>query len=207
MAGILRRTNTTSLSDNELALLDVMFNGNVPLRLLRRETFAAQWNRSTHGLSDGELCATLDRLCKAGVLRLDSSSSRHVYCMTRKGGRDWERERCPSWNRLTCDRYGEHRSGKPTVSILALSHDVREQFWNAGVECGLFAYTNGRRRSRTIAGYSMIAWRPPTTVFVTVAILDDWWSDTDWPELERRRTWWRSAIESDRFWEERSGEQ
>ena len=183
-----------------------MFDGNVPLRLLPRDTFAAQWNRTSHDLSDDELNATLNRLCETGVLRLDPTNSDDVYCMTAKGGLDWQRERRPAWNRLALDRYGEHRSGKPTVSVIALSRDVRDQFWNAGVECGLFAYTIGRIRSWTIGNFAMIPWRPPTSLFVTVAVLDDWWSDTDWTELERRRTWWRSAIENDRFWDENGGE-
>src|SRR5690606_19170277 len=122
-------------------------------------------------------------LCKTGILRTDPSEADDVYCMTAEGGLVWQRERRPAWNRFVCDRYGEHRSGKPTVSILALSQDIRDQFWNAGVECGLFAYTCGRLRSRIINNYAMIPWRPVFPVFVTVAVLDDWWSNTDWSKL------------------------
>ena len=128
-------------------------------------------------------CAT------TGSCKNDAAEREAVYWITASGGREWERERRPAWDRLVYDRYGEHRSGKPTATILAASLDIGNQFWHAGVDCGLFEYTDGRFKTRTVRNYPMIHWRSPFPVFVIHAVLDDWCSDTNWDKLEVRRTW------------------
>jgi len=138
-----------------------------------------------HDMSDSELLSTLNNLCDAGILRMDSEES-DVYCMTAKGGLEWERERKPAWDRLVSDHYGELRSGTSTVTILATSRDIGEQFWKSGCEFGLFTYTSGRLKTRTIRKYPMIYWRPPVSVYAIHATVDDRLCDTDWNKLEQR---------------------
>jgi len=81
------RTFATSLTDDEIILLDVMFSGGAPFRLLRRENLNSQWNRRSHNLTDEQLRDTLQRFVKSGVMSLgarwqsggDSGSGEHFY--------------------------------------------------------------------------------------------------------------------------------
>ncbi|MEX0702609.1 MAG: hypothetical protein WD069_10985 [Planctomycetales bacterium] len=71
-----RRTNATTLTDDELLLLDVLFDGGAPSRLLRRESFAVQWNRESHDLDDDRLRETLQRFVDSGRLIVEGHGGR-----------------------------------------------------------------------------------------------------------------------------------
>jgi hypothetical protein len=140
----LKRTHTTSLTDDELILLDVMFSGGAPFRMLRQSVFTDQWNCPPHNLDDCQLGDTLDRFCSTGMLESDLVSFRDArqmyYYMTPHGGSSWESERTPIWDRYAMDTCWslEGWAEKEIVFILAVSAGIRDDFWQVGRDVGMW---------------------------------------------------------------------
>lgn len=118
------RTGATDLTDGELLILDFLFDLNrVPYRALRNEAFAFHHNCvAGHGMDDDALWDVLDRRVADGTLRLtleeidrddaEPGDERgdvpdpaggpplhRYYALTPAGGRLWEAERLPDWDR------------------------------------------------------------------------------------------------------------
>lgn len=202
------RTHATSLTDDELILLDVLFSHHgTSYRLLRQRDFVAQWNCQSHALNDDQLAETLNRMVNVGWLETWEHGNRGCcYRMIPAGGRQWELERAPEWDRYAIDRYGETRSGEPLVTIAATTAERRDDFWRIGCEVGMLAHSLGRVRRATIRNHALIPWKTFPAIYVLVARLDDWAVSSDWRALEERRTWWRCVRENEKFWDRRDNQ-
>jgi hypothetical protein len=198
----LRRTHATVLSDDELILLDVMFDCRPPLRLLRRSVFRNQWNLCSHNLDDEQLRKTIDRFCEAGILVSESSSWGEEICLyyglTPHGGELWEAERTPIWDRYATERYGGYSSGRETVTIRALSASIRDDFWRVGNDARMWDSDGGRVRFWEISRHVLIYWKNFATIYVAVAHIRDCYG-CDWSLYNARRTWWRNVEELQKF--------
>jgi hypothetical protein len=198
----LRRTHATSLSDDELIILDVMFDCRPPLRLLRRSVFRNQWNLCSHNLDDEQLRDTIDRFCEAGILASESAARGEGTCLyyglTPHGGELWEAERTPIWDRYATERYGGDASGRETVSICALSANIRDDFWQIGSEARMWGSDVGRVRFWEISRHVLIPWKNFPRIHVAVAQIRQCY-DCDWPLYNARRTWWRDVEELEKF--------
>jgi hypothetical protein len=195
-----KRTYATDLTEDELTLLDVLFDGGASFHLLRRSDFSEQWNHLSHGLDDGELQTTLDRLCGNQILELVDARNRPYYRLTRTGGELWEQERTPVWERYATERYGNTTSDTPTVSVCAVSPHIRDEFWSIGSRIAMWAPASRVRFGR-ITNHVLIPWKVFPSVYIAVAHLtgDGWsvgWSES---EFNRLRTWWRSVLELQKF--------
>lgn len=188
------------MTDDELILLDVLFDGSASFPLLRRDVFEQQWNRRSHNLSDYELVDVLTKLIKRGYLGTDEEGGVEYFELTAKGGSAWERERLPVWDRYATDRYGQTPKGRPIVKIVSTTHQAMQDFWQIGRDVGFFAYSNGRTRQAVIRNHVLIPWNSFASIYVWIAVLDDWHCHTDWVAFETLRTWWRSPMENEKFW-------
>ncbi|HEY7157847.1 MAG TPA: hypothetical protein VH575_28070 [Gemmataceae bacterium] len=201
------RTNKTWLSDDQLILLDVLFDRGTFLRLLRRESFCEQWNLGySHNLSDDYLQCHLHWLCEHGVLEAERDGNQTVFHMTAIGGELWSQERCPVWERYCIEQYRMTSRGRTLMSVMAVSPQVRDNF------LALWPLYPARRRTATIADRGLIGWHPFGQVFVGVATYEkkqQWTRDEHavWIEqyrrhqtvLEQERSWWRCVPELQRF--------
>jgi hypothetical protein len=202
-----RRTHATPLSDDELILLDVIFYGFAPLRMLRKAVFADQWNYCSHNLDDDQLCETLDRLCQTGILASDSDVGPDGACLyyglTSHGGALWEAERTPIWGRYLIDaECGCLSSGRRLLSICALSASIRDDYLQVGRDMALWSGDIARARRWQIANHVLIPWRSFPQIHVAVATLDDREDEcmnTNWIHYEAKRTWWRDVMELQKF--------
>ena len=196
-----RRTHATSLSDDELILLDVMFWGGAYYRLLRRSIFRDQWNCPPHNLDDAELKKVLKQLVHSDVLRAERVDGEWRLSLTTQGGQLWEAERKPRWEKYATAGHRDLRSGKVLLTICSTSPQTREELWTIGCQTGCFAYSSGRIRRATIRNCCLIQWKQLTPVYSLPAVLDDCWTEhEDLRAYEERRTWWSSAWEIDKFW-------
>ncbi|HVJ84085.1 MAG TPA: hypothetical protein VM452_00500 [Caulifigura sp.] len=206
MSAVGRRSDATSLTDDELTILDVLFEcSGCPAVLLRRETFYSQW-LLRHSLSDHELLELIDRFVANGWLtqtpppttgRLAGQAS---YGITAAGGKLWEMERRPDWDRYATDSYCGVPSPRPSVTIQAFSKRTCEEFWRIGKEVGYFHHTDGKVRQFAISDNGLIPWKWFERVHVLIAFLDDEISSRCcWSRFEEQRTWWRRSWECAKF--------
>ena len=207
MATNLFRSNSTSLSDNELLILDVIFDGGATPSMLRQQHFVEQWSAPSHSLSDDELKSTLRRLLKSDVLESRSHSSGRYVAMTPAGGKLWSAERCPVWNRYCTDRYPAVIRDRVIMSVTAVAASVRDDFLR------LWPENRARLKRVTIRDPGMIAWHPFPNVHVGLASYADQpdsmspdeyhlWVDKHRAHIERvesERTWWRTVRELQKF--------
>lgn len=74
------RTKETSLSGDELLILDVIFWVSVTYQMLRQCNFVAQFNEQSHALSDDDLKSTLGRIEGDGIVKTEADSFEgHAY--------------------------------------------------------------------------------------------------------------------------------
>jgi hypothetical protein len=201
------RAHNTWLSDEQLFLLDVLFDGGTSFELLRHEHFFEQWNLGySHNLDDRHLGCELQWLCQHGVLAEVSYRGKTVFQMTAAGGELWSQERCPVWDRYCMNRFKRTSKDRTLISVIAVSPKVRDDFLT------LWPMTSARRRASKIANYRLITWRPFSECFVGVMIYREQleWTCEEyaaWAEeclqhqavLERERSWWRCVRELQRF--------
>lgn len=115
MINLPRRSELTSLSNDELILLDVMFDKSVTFQQLRGRDFGLRWNYQSHSLDDEQLRETLLRFMALGWI--DNSEDKpfkvgdgsdHRFSLTPVGGHYWELERRPRWNRYATQYFSNH---------------------------------------------------------------------------------------------------
>jgi hypothetical protein len=201
------RSGKTWLTDDQLVLLDVLFDAGTSFRLLRRENFLEQWNLGyAHALDDASLECNIRWLCEHGVVERECDGSRTWFHMTRDGGELWSQERCPVWERYCIERYKTISRGRTLMSVMAVSPKVRDDF------LALWPQYPARRRSAVVADHPLIGWHPFPRIYVGVATYKEpheWtpaeyavWAEQHlqhWAMLERERTWWRCVPELQRF--------
>ena len=123
------RTNTTWLTDADLILLDVLFDGGATFCCLRHESFRRQWNVAySHNLADTELRRRLEWLCEHCVLQTECHEGREFFHMRETGGELWSQERCPSWDRYCTERYKTTSRGRTLMSVATVSAQIRDDF-------------------------------------------------------------------------------
>jgi hypothetical protein len=203
------RTGRTWLSDNQLTLLDVLFDGPAPFTVLRSDIFHEQWNLGySHNLSDEKLGCELRWLCEHGVLEIQRVGHRAIYRITANGGELWSQERCPVWERYCMERYHTTSRGRTMMSVVATSPHIRDGFLR------LWPLYPARHRCATIADYGLIRWRPLARLHAGLATYQEE-HPSGGPQrncgpitrriviiktlLERERTWWRFVPELQKF--------
>lgn len=193
------RTGETWLTDDQLILLDVLFDTHATFRLLRRHRFHEQWNLGyVHDLDDDALKRNLKLLCERGILNLLRDADRIAFRMTCTGGQLWSRERCPDWTRYCTEQYRDSPRGRELMTVLAVSADVRDQFLT------LWPRYPARRKIAVIRDRPLIEWHPFPQLYIGLASYDNRAEEvSEYREhrsrLERGRSWWRTVPELQRF--------
>jgi hypothetical protein len=203
------RTNRTWLTDDQLILLDVLFDVAVSFKRLRAEDFGERWNvRYSHQLDDAQLQCALRWLCEHGVLEIERDADGTAFHrMTAAGGALWSEERCPVWERYCTERYKTTSRGRTLMTVTAVSAEVRDHFLS------LWSPNHGRRRAVTISDGGLIRWHSFGQLFVGVTTYEGknpWEATWETPQefaawrerqakIECERTWWRCVSELQRF--------
>ena len=202
------RTNSTGLTDDELILLDVLFDGNGARRdFLSRNVWTLQWNLGyCHNLNESDLDTLLASLCDRGVLEQVFRNTLQCFRMTAQGFQLWSIERLPDWNRYCDDHYSGISRGRTMMTVIAVSSQVRDDFLR------LWPIYPGRRRTAMIKDYGAIPLHPFGSLHVGVATYVEQriWTPQEYRvyedleakhelAIETGRSWWRSIPELQRF--------
>ncbi len=216
-----KRTHKTSLSDDELLLLDALFDKDLVLGQLKMKNFGVVNNFSrTHHFSDAELKAKLSEWTDAGILRtemedfsevLDSGERRNsgpYYIMTEKGGGLWELEREPPWDRYIAVTFRDNdETGECLISIRSPHLATAEQYLLQ--VCQGVMYQAEVEKAQTIIhpDERLLEWKVFPAIYEILAAAEDP-SPVEDPYNERpidftlyhaRRTWWSTLEELQRL--------
>lgn len=206
MSNLPYRTNATWLTDDDLILLDVLFDGGATFRLLRRSVFRDQWNLGySHRLNDDELHRRLAWLCERGVLETTVDTDGTFFDLTAAGGKLWSEERCPVWERYCAvQRTTELPSkGRTVLAAIAVSPQILDEFLRLVPRCRV------RRRTAIVPGDGYLPWLRFPRLYLGIVAYSEWtpeeYSDRDQRYLEHRtrleleRSWWGDIKELQRF--------
>ena len=207
-----RRTNATNLSDDELLLFDFLFDNSLSFHHLRIEEYSSHMNcLYSHGLSDADLELTLASLvfrgllnCKDGkIWRVESRDyvDGKTYTLTNAGGKLWELERRPDWNRylVTC-QWQLSTNSRGMIRIVCPTEDIGRLCMGAMFAAGLITPA-GRIRVRNIWDAQLLPWRTFKQVTSIRCKISDNVNDamfpTHWGVYNAKRCWWRDIAELD----------
>jgi hypothetical protein len=196
------RTRRTALTDDELCLLDALFDCTDRARMLGRDAVLARNLPYTHNLDDDGVELALRRLGQAGLVRLRPADARPDLGprveLTPSGGTLWEMERGPDWNRFCRDSSMPDRDGAWVLSVIAMDEAVGDDFLETAIACKLHAADLPQARRRWVR-VSLVPWQPERRVVewrVPLAPPDETPPRlVDWAAYEANRTWWRSITE------------
>ena len=202
------RTHTTNLTDDELILLDVMFDFAVGCAMLRLCNFGPQFAVEPHSLDDASLDDTIRRFIHDDIVTPfhHHRSGRAYIKLTKHGGAQWASERRPDWNRYCSYRECATIQDKTIVSVQCVSEDVRDDYLR-------HAFPNPiRTKTATVRDAGLIQWKPFARLYVglasfrepinpSAAEFEEWMEDLRKHEMiiEPRRTWWHTVRELQKF--------
>ena len=206
VGSFLKRTKETNLSEEELLILDVLFDARDTFESLMRENYASWHNLPYfHGLETDVLRDLINRLVDNGIISSHTSGfdSRVFYGLTKAGGKLWEVERVPNWERYCTDYSTEDETGHWMLSVESPSIATAQAFMDCANPCRLYGFKQDEIRTTTLIEEkpSTVYWKAFSTVcsmsVATYALPDT--NQVDWHEYESRRFWWRSLTELANF--------
>lgn len=207
-----RRTYATELSDDELLLLDFLFDISLSSHRLRRADYSLHMNcQYSHGLTDQELKPTVQSLVDRGLVRSrirkvwQKTSGRHndscIYSMSETGGRQWELERLADWDRFVVSS----RPGLPTnirgmIRIVCRSEQVGRLCLGAMFASGLVSPID-RIRVRTAWNARLLPWKTFERVVTVRCKTSDGTfiqhAPVHWDVYKISRCWWQDISKLD----------
>jgi predicted transcriptional regulator len=201
----LKRTKETGLSEEELLILDILFDARDTFEALTRENYASWHNLPySHNLETNVLRDMISRLVESGIISPHTSDfdSKVFYGLTEAGGKLWEAERVPNWERYCAD-HSTDETGQWMLTVESPSIATAQAFVKCANQCRLYGFKQDEVRTMTLIEErpSIIYWKVFSTVcsmsVLIYAMLDA--NHVDWHEYERRRSWWRNLAELAKF--------
>jgi DNA-binding HxlR family transcriptional regulator len=202
----LKRTKETNLSEEELLILDVLFDARDRFESLMKENYATWHNLPySHNLETNVLRDLINRLVENGILSSHPSDfdGRIFYGLTEAGGKLWEVERVPDWERYCTDYSTEDETGQWMLSVESPAAATAQAFMDCAAHCRLYRFKQDEIRTTTLIEEkpSIVYWKTFSTVYsMSVpmnALMDA--NQVDWQEYERSRSWWRTLTELGKF--------
>lgn len=195
------RTNQTDLTDDELLLLDFLFDkGGATLPSLSQENFSFHMNwKYSHSLSNDRLAGVMNDLTTRQIVESKprDRGKKTGYWLTTAGGALWEAERKPDWKRHCDDRWYRDESGVGIVEVHCLDPVVGHEFLRIAKKCRLHDITSEPKTKSLGASRELVYWRTLDEVWeiTTTSTLSGHDGIPDWNKYERGRIWWRSLNE------------
>lgn len=208
-----KRTKKTNLDIDSLMLLDFLaINGNCNIKFLKKDSYPLHMNCIySHKVSDDHLDEKMERLILSGLvdkivddtIDVDQNirNQEYIYSITKKGGRLWETEREPIWDRYCSDSSYQDDLDKNIqyFDLDCLKKDIGYQFSKCALDCGLYQYDPNELKLAD-SNSCLIPWREFTKTYTWRALLiESEIFNVDWDYYERHRTWWRNLKELQKY--------
>lgn len=194
-------------------LLDFLaLNGYCEIKFLKKDSYPWHMNCTySHKVSDDHLENKMEKLILSGLVnkKLDNSidigsgiqKEKYIYSITKNGGRLWELERKPIWERYCSDSSYQDNLNKNIqyFELDCLIKNIGYQFSKCALDCGLYQYDINTLK--LVDSYScLLYWKEFTKRYTWRALLlESETSTIDWDYYESCRTWWRDLNELQKY--------
>ena len=197
------RTHGSGLTDDLLLIFDALFDRYDTLPSLLRGNYWSYHNLPyTHDMADHEVGEAIRGLMSDGLVtsRVKRGSKRTItfYGLTAAGGRVWEVEREPRWDRFCVDFSDDAEDGGPGWQVLqSPSAETLWEFLEVAGRCGLEEIDPSRASMTLHRDYELVPWKTFPAVYELRAPAAEGQPAriTDWALYESGRTWWRCVME------------
>ena len=200
----LKRTNKTKLLEEELLILDVLFDSRDTFESLVKENYASWHNLPySHNLETSFLREIIDKLINNDIIKSYPTGNKVFYALTETGGILWEAERAADWERYCIDSSTVEENGNGILSVESPSITTAQAFLVRARDCLLYKFNQDDFETTTLSErrISTVEWRTFPTVYslsVETYPLPEI-NVVDWNQYESKRTWWRSLTELGKF--------
>lgn len=198
-----KRTGESGLSDDELLLFDMMFDFNASETQLSSSVYAQHMNCGyNHSLDDVALGHTIDSLLDRNLIHLIGNSvdsTDIIYSLTESGGKLWEIERQPDWQRfITTSQTMIGSNSTGSIVALCVDEQIGRQCLGAMFASGLITPT-GSIRGRELSNKRLVPWKSfPSVIALRCRTSDNvnhLPKPVEWNVYNASRCWWRSIDE------------
>ena len=200
------RTSSSGLTDDELLILDCLFDGKgYPPSALNDTNFLLRaYLPFSHGLSDKKVRALLAHWIKDGWLEYEEDRGPH-YSLTPLGGAHWEQERKPPWDRYCYDCYyyagvgpwcRRRKATQPLGVITSPSRKTAEAFFRRFKRYPLvYGEVVGRSKTiRIVPELGCVYWKTfPRAFEIRFAIRETEWRLPERNHFQNGIRWWRDV--------------
>lgn len=202
----LKRTCKTNLTDEEVLILDVLFDSSDTFESLLKENYASWHNLLySHALETNVLRERIEKLAGNRIIRSYTAGhdDRVFYALTATGGNLWELERAPDWERYCTDSSTVNEQGTWILTVESPSMTTARAFVECARDCHLYEFDLDEIRTTTRSKENMatVHWKTFPAVFsmsVPTYPLPNI-NVPHWHAYESRRTWWRNLAEFVKF--------
>jgi hypothetical protein len=193
-----RRTHQTELDDDALLILDALFDRDRTLHELRRTQYAETLGVSyTHNVALLQVEKFLADLVAMGyMVRHDDESGGQRYGLTEEGGRLWEIERMPVWDKYVRDDTLAGPSGRDALVVVkSPSLDIAQNFLEAAVHAGIHSIDPMSWQESTAENERLLPWKSFPLVYTVQGLCASIQGRLSWEVYEENRIWWRNIGE------------
>ena len=203
---LLKRTYKTNLIDEEVLILDVLFDSSDTFESLLKVNYASWHNLPySHPFETDVLRERVEKLIDNKIISSHTSGhgDKIFYALTEMGENLWEVERAPDWERYCTDSSTVNEQGAWILTVQSPSITTAKAFVNCARDCHLYEFDPDEVRTTTQIKEesTTVYWRTFPAVYpmsVTTYPLPNI-NVVNWHEYESRRTWWRSLAELVKF--------
>ncbi|MEO1286525.1 MAG: hypothetical protein AAFV93_02065 [Chloroflexota bacterium] len=185
------RRHMTELSDDEVMLLDALWDGDCALWMLQQAHYQATTDLPyCHRYTDEQLLEALSSLTERGLLRAylyvyAETDDKRYYGLSQEGGAYWELERKPDWDAYV---YSDERDGLWSVesASLATAYDYARWAYDAG--WGAPHWQTLTQIEKPM--YRFFPWADFPLVYELCGEAQAKTYQLNWDDYHERRTWW-----------------
>ncbi len=200
------RTGVSELGDRELILFDFLFDATAPRPMLENEKLAIHHNTGySHEFEKEELNSILSRFSEKGLLFTQHQNYWGevvpYYGLTLAGGKLWESERKPIWERYIDEsQAAENGENIWATTISSYSKECLLACVKYYLEIGFLGEPISNLTYTQSNPESLIYWKDPGIVYECMfKAKDEHNQKVDWNEYERNRVWWRHISELQKY--------
>jgi DNA-binding MarR family transcriptional regulator len=156
------RTKKTAISDGDLFILDLLWDGSVSESFLYKENIIEAKNISYfYKLSPKKIKGNLNRLVNLDLIKIyfKKETGNPQYFLTEKGGKIWEEERNPQWDFFCLGLSSPARENNFLYEIFCHKNLIGKRYAKAALLSNLWKFKLKNLKKENFSSFKIIYWK------------------------------------------------